>query len=417
MSTSTCQEVREVMLDDFGLGRRGTNTGTSASSVTDDANFGGPGAAEGIEVGCQMMITSGARDGDIVQLSSRPKQATGVISVDPAFGAALANTDTFEILYGRLRFEGNQGVRDKINEALASFPWERQLMPITLVADGDMLSTGVTDWTVGATATRTKVAASFPHALRVLEVTAAADDDYVRTASIGVEEKKSYFLEVTGVISGSGAAADEGTLILYDVTNGANISLDETTIDRFEPGILMNSVETPSSCEQVQVWLRSENSGDIIDWANLILRKNEAREFTIQDRPVHILRLGKLLATRVDTWGRRGRDWTEVSAEPVPVGEGIWQYQTSEDLSGYSVWYEEFIRPGSLDSDSDTTSIPKEHLAAVAAEMVLRPLRTDKRWAAKWDYAARAAAVVRQAYSSLHTVRNEGQRVYVLPAV
>src|SRR3990167_7932319 len=46
------------MIDTYGLGRRGANTGTSASVLTDDANFGGHGAAAMIEVGCPVLITS-----------------------------------------------------------------------------------------------------------------------------------------------------------------------------------------------------------------------------------------------------------------------------------------------------------------------------------------------------------------------
>jgi hypothetical protein len=410
------------MFDDFGLGRRGTNTGTSASSITDAPNFEGPGAAEGMEVGTQVMITSGTRDGDIVQLASKPRQTTGLMEVRPDFGAALADGDTFEALYGRLRYDGDRGLHDMMNQALATIAWERRLIPVTLLPDGDMLASGTTDWDEDQNESPTvgKTAGTFlSQGLRLLSVSTSQQtvNPYTGSRLVGVEEDESYFFEITGFVN---VAQHVAKVVLRDVTNGVDISLEEEDIDRSEPEILMNpSVVMPSGCEDVRVRIQVTPSvgSPTALLANAILRKNSAREFTIQDRPIHILRLGKLLATRVDQWSERGRRWTEVSAEAVQLDSGIWQYQTSENLSGLSVWYEEYLRPGSLDTDSDTTSVPKEHLAAVAAEMVLRPLRADKRWGAKWDSAARAAAVVRQAYSSLHTVRNEGRRVYSLPAV
>ena len=36
----------------------------------------------------------------------------------------------------------------------------------------------------------------------------------------------------------------------------------------------MNNVATPSGCKQVTVRLEADNAGDVIDWTNVILRKN-----------------------------------------------------------------------------------------------------------------------------------------------
>lgn len=420
MTTSTRQTVREELLDRYGLGRRGTATAGAVGSITDTGNLKGPSAAEGLDVGCQVMVTLNANDAgaapenEITQLASRPKQSTGVFDVEPDFTAAVEVSDTFEILYKPLRFDGGQhAVHEAINKALADLPWARQVVPFSLVPDGDMLASGTTDWTETGDGAITKVAASFPHALRVLRMTGVTADDYIVSGTIAVEENESYYVEVTGMISGSGAAADQGTLILYDKTNDDPITLDETTIDRFEPELLINTVTMPSGCEQVEFRLEADNAGDIIDWADLILRKNNSRELTVADRPVRIVRLGNLLVSRRDEWGQRG-PMTVEPAEVVQVGNGIWQYQTKQSLAGYSVWYEEFVTPGSLDSDTDTTSVPKEDLAPVAAEILLRPLRgRSAEWAARYEVAAKDAAVARMNYRDIATVR-QGQRTYRL---
>src|SRR3990167_8356686 len=140
MATATRQAVGEWMIDNYGLGRRGTNAGTSQTAVTDDANFGGRGAAEHIAPGCWIMITSvgAAPEDEITRLSSRPVLTTGAVNLDPSLTAALAATDTYEILSPGLCFDAGDGqsVHQAIIEAQTTFPWEKRLVPITDVPDG-----------------------------------------------------------------------------------------------------------------------------------------------------------------------------------------------------------------------------------------------------------------------------------------
>lgn len=406
MTTFTRQSVRELMLDQFGLGRRGTNTGTSTTAITDLANFSGPGAAEGIGVGSEVMITSAegesegtAPENEIRRLNGAPVRLTGVMPLDRALSAALANDDTFEVLAPGLKFEaGLHSVHQSINDALADFPWEKRIVPITLVQNGDMLLEATTGWTL-SNATLSRAAGAFPFALRSLLVLASTANGYAASAAIGVEAGASYFLEATGYVSGAGDPT-EGTLILYDSTNGAEIELSNTDITSGDPAILMNSATIPSGCLSVSVRLQTDANSGLTIWSNVILRKNSAQEFTIQDRPVRILRLGKLLATTESNWAERGSGWTEIPAETVQLDSGLWQYHTDVNLSGLSVWYEEFVEPPALTEDSDTTTINERELAAVAAELVLRPLRFQKQWATRYQNAAVASSRAREAFDT-----------------
>ena len=414
MATSTLAQVLQVMADRYGLGRRFTNTGVVATSLTSDADLGGPDAARDLDVGCAVLIDGGTRAGDLTQLSAKPKLSTGLATVDPSFGAALAASSTGIILYKPLRFVGGgYALRDKINEALAQFQWELRRVPITSVPDGDMLATGTTSWSEVGSGALSKVAASFPLGERVLRMTGVAANDYIKSATIPVEPDVSYYLEVLGMISSTGAAADTGTLVLYDETNAASISLDQITIDRFEPEVLANNVTMPSGCKQVTVRLEADNAGDVIDWAYVILRKNSAREFTIADRPQKVLWVGRLLTPALTAWGQRG-EWTEVPAELQALDAGLWRYQTEASVSGLSLWYEESVQPASLTSVTDTTQIPVEDLAAVAAELVLQPLRTwGKVWATRYDYArTRAAGVIDRYLEQNRRVVHRGGRMY-----
>ena len=396
MPTSTRQDIREQMFDTYNLGRRGTNTGTVATSAT-DATFAGPGGDNRIAVGCAIMPTSGgaAPEDEERFISSRPTSA-GLMAVLPVFTAALANNDTFEVLYRPLRFPD---ANNAINWALRNIFWEKLTLPITSVLDGDMLrTTAATPEWVAVSPTLSKVAATYPLGLRVLRVNADnGAGDYARSANIPVEELKTYYLEATGMIAttGTGTATDAGTLVLYDVTNGAAITLTEVDINRFEPEILRNTVTMPSGCEEVQIRLTSTASGDQIDWTNVIFRKDDSKEFVVQDRDATVDRLGKLLATTNTVWGTRGSNMVEVAAKPERRTEGIWVYKTDVSLAGRSLWYEEWRRPAALTNDSTlTVGLDKEEVAAVATEHLLKTsgLRGKDDWSDVYEQAAIDAA-------------------------
>ena len=417
MATSTRQDVREHMVDNFLLGRRGTNTGADQGQIQDDANFGGHRGAEGIEVGCSFMITSGtgAPADEITRLSSRPKLTTGVMNLDPVLTAALASGDTFELLFLSLVFDigdGEHSVHEAIAEAQRAFPWQRRIVPITLAADGDMLASAETDWTL-TNATDTKAAATFANAERVIVVTdSGSGGGYTATASIAVEENKSYYLEVTGFGTD---APDAGTLVLRDITNSADITLTESVIDRIEPEALINTVTMPSGCEQVSIRLTCTNASDVLSWANLIFRKNETREFTLADRPQIVGRIGRVFAFSASDWSVKGSlDDYEIAADIEQLDSGLFQITTHESVSGLSVWYEEYVVPSELTADSDTTTIIKEDLAAVAAQILLEPLQQDPAWQWRYRKAAKASAVVRVRFQDIQRVRKTSETL-VLP--
>ncbi len=398
------------MFDTYNLGRRGTNTGTVATSAT-DATFAGPGGDNRIDKGCAIMPTSGgvAPEDEERYLSARPT-SVGLMSVLPVFTTALANADTFEVLYRPLRFPD---ANNAINWALRNIFWEKLTLPITSVLDGDMLRTtaATPEWvaTDGAGGSNdpvlSKVAATYPLGIRSLNVAAHASDagDYALSANIPVEELKTYYLEATGFISPSaassnpGLAADAGTLVLYDVTNGAAITLTEVDINRFEPEILQNTVTMPSGCEEVQIRLTCTAVDDNINWTNIIFRKDESKEFVVQDRDATVDRLGKLYATTSDVWGARGSTMHEVAHTLEKRTAGIWVYKTQQSLGGQSLWYEEWRRPAALTNDSTlTVGLDKEDVAAVATEHLLKTsgLRGKDDWSDVYEQAAIDAARV-----------------------
>ncbi|KKN05888.1 hypothetical protein LCGC14_1082820 [marine sediment metagenome] len=338
------------------------------------------------------------------------------MKVTPAFTANIENSDTFIVLSLPFTFDsGPFAVRQAIDKALLGIP-EKLIVPLTMFTDGDMLAPSpTTDWGTASSATPTKVAPSFPLGLRVLRVTASGDAGYALTNDIPVEENKSYYLEVTGMIASTGVAADAGTLQLIDVTNGnASITLDNSAIDRFEPEVLANGgVTMPSGCEQVHVRLAATLNGDIIDWSNLILYKNGTQEFLVQDR-AEVDRLGQLFVMQGTAW--RTREPVEIGHDLEQRPSGIWVYHTDAPISGRALFYEEFRKAAALGTTlTNSTGVPKEEIAAIAAWILLEPLLSDTRWSGFARKAMGDAALVRTKYKAQRTtVRRVAKSVPLL---
>ena len=493
MSLSSLATILEKMVDDFHMGRHGSQSGTSASQITADFDLGGPDAAKDYGAGSQILITSGTREGDISQLSTKPKLSTGVAQVDPAFGGvlnavattlngaiadatattmtatsaanfpatvpytvlieserlrviagagtttwtvvrgvdntvAVAHSDTtavtlqdrFIILKRPLRFLGGNGLVDKINEAPRQLAFIKRTLPYTLVPDGDMNAVAVTDWT-GTNATIAKVAATFAKPERGISVTdSGSGGGYaIPAVNLFVEPDTSYSLEVLGWGTD---ADDSGTLQVKDVTNSnAAITLSETVIDRMEPEILRNTFTAPSGCKEIQIRLVADAANDVVTWANLAFRKNETHEFILPDTPVRPMEIGRLGYYQGSSWNTRG-EFIPIDVEPEQMSGGLWRYRTDVNLSGVSVWYERFDKPADLTAhavDVAEMAIPPGDLAAMAAELALRLLRTTSRqWAADYEYAAsRSAAIVQDYHQHNQIVFKTATALYPSPVV
>lgn len=356
------------------------------------------------------------------RVSVRPTFAAGTITFDPGPSAAalpetpvVANNVTEALVLDLpLRFEDGHNY---LNAALTEFPFEKRIVPITLVSDGDMIKSTVSsaDWTAGGSATLAKTAGSF-YVPRYLSIAGAATSQYGETVPITVEQGESYYLEVMAskFIAGASAAAD-GSLTFHDVTNATTFTLDNSAIDERWPTILANNVSMAATTEQVKIRInKTDVAGtQIVLCYYIILRKNSQRIFTIQDRPAKLLWLGELRAASGGKY--EDRSWTNMApipAKTIQRDAGIWEYHTQQSTSGLSLWYEEFVQPVVMTADSDTSAIEVEDLAAVVAEMWLHPLKGLPQWREKYERALRKSVEVRQRrMAALQTARQAEQYV------
>ena len=413
MATSTRQSIVEYAIDQYRLGRRGTNTGTSASAITDDVRFGGSRGSDRIENGCEVYITSGgaAPEDETTRLNSKFVKATGIATLDPALTAVLADGDTFAILYLPFRFAE---LHDSVIYALTQKLWERSERPVSLVTSGDLFVDG--DWTESG-ATDTVTAPTFPWGLDEMRVENASANDYTASVSIPVEAGKTYFLEATARATAS-PATNTPTLVLRDLTNGENITLNEATTTEQEPTILSNpNTLIPDDCGLVEVRIgNAEADGDSY-WSNIQFRKAGARQFTFPDR-IEADRIGRVFYRISNDWHRRGESDRRYIGHTIdPLGSGLWQLELNQSVGGHSLWYEEFTKGTAMTADTDTTGIPKEHVAAAATMHLLRGYADDKRWGPELLKAMADWAGYQGQYDEMRSHVDRGVREHVLPRV
>ncbi|KKN69030.1 hypothetical protein LCGC14_0445020 [marine sediment metagenome] len=486
MATTTLQQIRELMIDRYELGRRGqTTVGSTKVALTDDFNFGGHSAKDGIVPGCEVKITSGVSGGDVCRLSSSPVRTTGAMNLDPGTasdlngatttldgnvtaeatsmgwvgfsdfplagtyvvkidsehllvtdGAGTKNVtvrraylnsvaashssaatvtlmDNFDILFRPFKFEGPNSFLSAIQDAQLIIP-EKLIVPITLVTDGDMLASGIGTWGTESNTVATKSAASFPFGLREMLTTNSVVNGYLPSASIGVDSDQAYYLEATARVNPAGPATATARLDCQDLTNSVALDVENDNTTQQEPEILSSVVQMGSATERVEIRIGADESNALPLWSNVIFMKSGLSEFLVQDR-AEVDRLGKLFVATRNIWGSRGL--LEIGGAPEQLTEGLWRWQTAERVSGRSVWYEEFRKASALSADADTTSAPVEHVAAIAAELLLQPLADQDEWRARYFRAARDSAAARDKYEPQRTYVNRAPKVYAQPLV
>lgn len=412
------------MVEKGGLGRVAVNDGDQAAitQFSDDSQLGGRGGDRSVDIGADVRLRQNSVAADTgtntygeARVATRPSFGAGLVTFDPPPTSAqipenIDKDDNYtEALFLDLPLRFEDGC-NHMNGVIQEYGWVKQVVPITDVTDGDMLQSGTTNWNAGAgTETIAKNSATFGAPYRYLSVVGSAASQYTHTATRPVEQGASYYYEVCAFKT----AANDGSIQLYDITNSAALTLTTDDIDERVPQILRNSVSMGATTEQIQARILKSDTGSTqgvgILW--VILRRNDQRIFTIQDRPAKVLWLGELRATNETTFA--SRSWpsmTPVQAKAVQIDAGLWQYHLDRSLSGYSLWYEEFIQPAVMDSDDDTTAIEIEDLAWVTMERWLQPLRGLPQWAAKYEKAAfRAGQVRANRMAQIQGMRQEAQ--------
>ena len=192
------------------------------------------------------------------------------LTTNAAFTNATTTTQSYGIYRAvpPIRSNARKGLLDYINDAL-SLQRYRYYHLLTLVTDGDMETSGTTNWTANATATRAKGSTyGVINGDYSLTVTCPAAGDYVYSDSINVSSGQTYYLSAD-VIAPNAYGAE---INVYDVTNSAVLFTWNTS--QRNQRYFAESFAVPTDCYQIRIHLGAvtENALAVSYWDNICLR-------------------------------------------------------------------------------------------------------------------------------------------------
>ena len=246
----------------------GTMTGGSTTTIVHTGNGGlrDAGMSPFFFAGNYLLLSSSTDDGNwrmIREGTTGYAPNTGTITVGEAWTTGGASSTTYEIH----RYLDPAEWNTCINNALAKMRY-RFRSPITLVTDGDMETSGTTDWTASSSTLTKLTTGSFIDGAQALRVANSGANGYGRTAAIAVNPGDSYHVWADYLSVVSTAA-----IIAWDATNSEAIVTSSDAGDNPEGGMITIAFNIPSTCYSIQIRLRGTSATADIYWDNLILMR------------------------------------------------------------------------------------------------------------------------------------------------
>ncbi len=364
MATSTLLEICQKIGDELAIREHGTATGGSTSTLvcasypfkTSYTN-----ANTNAYVRCSMYPTSGteaSNERDVVTYAP----STGTFTAGVNWSTGPASTNTFDIYKKGVSYHD---IKDAVNSALEKLRYRSRNI-LTLITDGDMETSGVTNWTA-TNSTMTKVTSSgnLFFGTQSGRVVNSVANGNVQSATIYTSPDYAYYLQAR-VRASTGTAQ----LVAYDVTNSEDIDYEEWEYQG--QGIIAFSFHVPSDCEAIAVQLRGEEATADVYWDDVMLLRIGAYEMVL---PSWITQPGQILEVHM----ANSTEYADVNYDYPPVNYNI----IADELSPLNQWrlvvdpyitgplFIDARRPyTTLSTDSSTTYCPKS-LAVLAGKVEL----------------------------------------------
>lgn len=361
-------------------------------------------------------ITSGARRGDR-RVATGPPSSAGVVTVSPTFGAQIASGVNYEVWDA----DGAHPdlVDSMIDLALREDCWRWLRTPITYVPYGDFgeelavsgseLVDGSTTAWAGTNATPSLVALTPPteYVRRALRVTATAANGYMESQAldVDVDNRDSWWVHalVRALATAGGNAGGAATLVLRDLTNGADITPDEAlTWTRRGWGLIESSFTIPADCNKIALRLQADANTEIADWAWVQAWPIGQRRFSLPPRIASKDWVGSVFVRKGTIFDEfRPEPWTGGLERRDVGGTGVSLY-LNHAPQGRSIWFYEkdsfptitSAPPVAADDDNTTWAVAEWVIAAAEYEIYKALARRDwKEAPGRWDERLRDAAV------------------------
>jgi len=188
------------------------------------------------------------------------------LTIKPALSARLVSGQEYEIHYMLHPSKPNNA----INTVLDTLQHPIHL-PATKVADGDMRASGTTDWTAegtGGTPMLAKETTIVRHGEQSLSITNSGSTTrgFAKSASMNIPGGTQVLVSVDVFIT----VGDSVKISLIDVTN-SDAEIDTATSAITGWVTLYFTVQTPATCEQVQIWLEAPAVSDVVYFDHAIV--------------------------------------------------------------------------------------------------------------------------------------------------
>lgn len=404
-TTVTGKQIRQGLIDrDWLFIGAAVGAGSTTSKIADATLNAGAALASTRFDGGRLRVTSGTYAGAETYVDY-VDTANGFVYVDPALPGALADTDEYEIWLRGIDPNDADRARDDALDRVCSV-W--RLNPISIVADGDMDSSGVTHWAIAGAATRTKQFSSHPEAnwrreLAVVHTTAASD--YVKSDSIICRPGERFFVQVPvrAYVTSSHAKAT-ASIEVRDITNTADVSLGGLKTSGYGYGWDFISLlfTIPAGCYEIQLWLKSDTDASTTVWAPINIHKRQKTRLSLPDRIRTKKRVGTFYtAANINPADSEVADWAPklkpfLNVERVQQGVQVQVNLTPPTMELPIYYYERgFFDRLSTDykttahrsaGDAATTDCPLEYAIAGTAERLSKKMleKGFAEWQPEW---------------------------------
>lgn len=175
------------------------------------------------------------------------------LTIAPGLSCRLVSGQEYEVHYDL----SPKRLLEIINRQLGTMTHTVDV-PATLVTDGTMRASGVTDWTASS-ATLTKDTTYSLHGAQALKIVATGANGQAQSASMYIKGGTSVLVSVDVYIT----SGDAVKVWLIDVTN-SNATIDTGISSTTGWVTIYFTALVPATCEEVKLYLEAPTSGDII---------------------------------------------------------------------------------------------------------------------------------------------------------
>ena len=299
------------------------------------------------------------------------------LTITPALSGSLISGTDYELHY---KYHPSF-IEDRVNEILGNLETE-YLIPLSIITDGDMESSGTTDWTasaaVGTAPTLSKDVAIVLHGRQALKILANADatNSYAKSAAVAVPPNTEVLVSADVYITSGDKA--KITLAGSATSNGTFTAID--TAESIVSGwVHLEFTADTDSNEWIQLWLESPVASDVTYWDNAVVLPTNQSEITPPSEAEYAYDFGELFYFPLGT-GLSGasdnnaykiaeggaRTWSSYKIERDDTGVVPIRISVDKTPLTHALFIQADVDFVALTTDTATTLAPKELVVELA---------------------------------------------------